>query len=68
VALGGGLNEDLPGRRLLALLLIAVLAVIVIADVFSTDYKVDPVVTGSMLGAIVSLVVVDVSKMTGGGK
>jgi hypothetical protein len=63
---GGG--EYVPVRRWIAVLLALVLAVMLMLDVFVPDYHVDPVVTGSILGAIIALVSVDVSKrFTNGG-
>lgn len=60
--------EEGSVRRWVALLLAAILGAILIIDALSTDYVVDPVVTGSVLGAIVAVVGVDVSKrFTNGG-
>jgi hypothetical protein len=57
------------GRRWVALLLSGFLGAILIIDALSTAYEVDPVVTGSVLGAIVAVLGVDVSKrFTGGSK
>lgn len=55
-------------RRWVALLLAGILGVILVIDALSTDYVVDPVVTGSILGAIVAVIGVDVSKRLGGPK
>ena len=55
-------DESSPLRRWVALLLAAMLGAILIIDALSKDYTVDPVVTGSILGAIVAVVGVDVSK------
>jgi len=49
-------------RRWVALLLSGFLGIILVVDSLSTDYAVDPVVTGSILGAIVAVASVDVSK------
>lgn len=54
-------------RRWVALLLAAFLGAILVIDAFSVDYTVDPVVTGSVLGAIVAIIGVDVSKRIGNG-
>lgn len=46
-------------RRLLAAALVVILGVILVLDALESDYTVDPVVTGSLLGAILALVSVD---------
>jgi hypothetical protein len=62
-----GLNQNplLPVRRWIALLLTVFLGVILFLDVFVPDYHVDPVVTGSLLGAIVAVVGVEVGRFGG---
>lgn len=64
---GGSAGEYVPVRRWLAVLLTLVLAVMLMLDVFVPDYHVDPVISGSILGAIVALVSVDVSRRFGNG-
>lgn len=66
---GLGPGSEFGGiRRALALLLVLLLAVIILWDAASPDYQVDPLVTGSILGTIVSLVVVDVAALTRKGR
>lgn len=62
---GGNGNDYSSARRLVALLLSGFLGAILLIDAVSTDYAVDPVVTGSILGAIVAIMGVDVSKRFG---
>lgn len=50
-------------RRVIAGMLMVLLSVIVLWDAWSEAYKVDPLLTGSILGTIVSLVVVDVAAL-----
>ena len=55
-------NPDGMGtaRRMLAAALVLILGAILLLDALEADYVVDPVVTGSLLGAILALVSVDV--------
>ncbi len=55
-------------RRAIAVFLVALLAAIILWDAASPEYQVDPLVTGSILGTIVSLVVVDVAALTRKGR
>jgi hypothetical protein len=64
---GGGSGTDFYLRRWVAILLTCFLGIILILDAILPNYDVDPVVTGSILGAIVAVVGVDVSKRFGGG-
>jgi hypothetical protein len=65
---GGPSGNDYSAvRRWVALLLSLFLGAILIIDALSVEYTVDPVVTGSLLGAIVAVVGVDVSKRFTGG-
>ena len=53
-------------RAAIALVLTVFLGLILVIDSITVDYMVDPVVTGSILGAIVAVVGVDLSKRVGG--
>jgi hypothetical protein len=60
-------NDQSSARRLVAVLLTLFLGTILILDAILPNYDVDPVVTGSILGAIVAVLGVDASKRFGGG-
>ena len=49
-------------RRVIAVLLACFLGTILLIDALSSEYQVDPVVTGSILGAIVAIVGVDLAQ------
>lgn len=55
-------DDFAAARRWVAILLTLLLGTILIIDAVSTDYTVDPVVTGSVLGTIIALFGIDVSK------
>jgi hypothetical protein len=65
-SLGGG-NDYSSVRKLIAVLLTLLLIVMEFLDALVPDYHVDQVVTGSILGTIIAIVGVDVSKRFGGG-
>lgn len=63
----GSGGDYTSARRWVAILLTLFLGCILLIDAISTDYSVDPVVTGSVLGALVAIMGVDASKRFGGG-
>lgn len=66
---GLGPGSEFGGiRRIIAVLLTLLLAAIVLWDAVSSEYQVDPLVTGSILGTIASLVVVDVASLARKGR
>lgn len=59
----GGGAEYAGIRRVLAVALTILFAAVVLWDAASKDYQVDPIVAGSILGTIASLVVVDLASI-----